>query len=204
MATKNCDVPVVEEPMETGKPLITKNPDYENLTPWVLKLFFAHTYYAYVYTFYMFLLAYYKGYALEYPEWRRPEEMVLIMCIPMLQHIRFYFGHWGCAFGGIQNLSIFVFLCTVLSWVLMFFLFFQAYVLPHENTLLIVAIITVFVEGLCGVINALQPSQMQIASARQLLFSWVNIMLYLVTMIVFVVFEVHTTVTEETTTEEQP
>merc|ERR1719174_373819 len=86
---------------------------YTNLTPWVMRLFFVHTYYAYIYVFYMFVLAFYKGYALEFPDWRRWTEMVLVMFIPALQHLRFYFGYWGCELGMVHDLCFFILLCSV-------------------------------------------------------------------------------------------
>ena len=63
-----------------------------------------------------------------------------MVLIRMLQHILSTTGSWRCQFCGVQHLSFFVFLCTTVSCVLMFSLFFQAYVLPRGNLCLLVAI----------------------------------------------------------------
>mmetsp|Transcript_110395 Transcript_110395/g.235765 ORF Transcript_110395/g.235765 Transcript_110395/m.235765 type:complete len:255 (+) Transcript_110395:88-852(+) len=164
-------------------------PNYTNLTPWVAKVFFMHTYYAYVYVFYMFVLAFYKGYALEYPDWRRWFEMVLIMIIPGLQHLRFYFGYWGCEHGMCVDLASFLFLCSAIMFLLMYFLFKQAYILPLDTTFLFIAVVIVGVEGVCGAINMLQTLKIQSTSLWQLVMMSVSIVLLLATVILFCVWE---------------
>merc|ERR1719326_267677 len=133
-----------------------------------MKFFFVYTYYAYIYVFYMFVLAFYKGYALEYPDWRRWVEMVLIMVVPFFQHLRFYFGYWGCELGRCYDLCVFLLLCSIVMVVLMYFLFFQAYIMPLDSTFLFVAVVLVAVEGVCGAINALQAMKLGTASTEQL------------------------------------
>ncbi|CAE8676757.1 unnamed protein product, partial [Polarella glacialis] len=103
---------------------------YSNLTPWVKTFFFVHTYYVYIYVFYMFVLAFYKGYALEYPQALQSREILLIMTIPALQHLRFFFGHWGCELGMPADLCAFLALCSMTMFALMYFLFYQAYIMP--------------------------------------------------------------------------
>mmetsp|Transcript_109207 Transcript_109207/g.189501 ORF Transcript_109207/g.189501 Transcript_109207/m.189501 type:complete len:226 (+) Transcript_109207:76-753(+) len=163
---------------------------YTNLTPWVTKMFFVHTYYAYIFVFYLFLLMFYKGYALEYPDWRRPEEMVMIMIIPALQHIRFYFGYWGCEIGSARELCIFLFFCTVLSWVLMYFLFKQAYILPLDAMLSLIAIVIVIIEGFCGLVNILQTIKIKTQSSAFTCLVVVNIFCFLGTVIVFAIYQI--------------
>mmetsp|Transcript_36655 Transcript_36655/g.83051 ORF Transcript_36655/g.83051 Transcript_36655/m.83051 type:complete len:219 (-) Transcript_36655:107-763(-) len=135
----------------------SKTQSFSNVTPWVLNLFFCHTYYAYVCVFYLFVLAYYKGFAMQYPRMRKMEEMVLVMLLPVIQHLRFYLGYWGCQLGEPFYLVGFLSLCVVLSWVFFYFLFMQAYILPFEGTLLYPTLAGVFVEGACGMINIIRP-----------------------------------------------
>jgi len=160
---------------------------YTNLTPWVLKFFFIHTYYAYIYVFYMFVLAFYKGYALEYPEWRRWFEMVLIMVIPALQHLRFYFGYWGCELGMSSDITIFLLLCSVVMFVLMYFLFLQAYIMPLDSTFLVAAVVAVAVEGVCGAVNALQTLKLHSSSILSFVMLTWGIVLLLIAVVLFVV-----------------
>mmetsp|Transcript_25099 Transcript_25099/g.46057 ORF Transcript_25099/g.46057 Transcript_25099/m.46057 type:complete len:223 (+) Transcript_25099:83-751(+) len=134
-----------------------KTQAFTNVTPWVLNLFFYHTYYAYVCVFYLFVLACYKGFAMQYPQLRKTEEMVLVMLLPVIQHLRFYLGYWGCQLGEPFYLVGFLALCVVLSWVFFYFLFMQAYILPFESTLLYPTVAGVFVEGACGMINIIRP-----------------------------------------------
>lgn len=164
-------------------------PAYVNLTPWVMKLFFIHTYYAYIYVFYMFVLAFYKGYALEYPDMRRWVEMSLIMLVPFLQHVRFYFGYWGCEHGTCHDLCVFLLLCSVVMVVLMYFLFFQAYIMPLDSTFLFVAVVVVAVEGVCGAINALQAIKLSSASTEQLVAMTISVLLLFSTVSLFIVRE---------------
>lgn len=152
---------------------------YTNLTPWVTRLFFVHTYFAYVYVFYMFVLAFYKGYALEYPDMRRAFEMTLIMLIPGFQHLRFYFGYWGCELGMTNDLCVFVFLCSGVMVLLMYFQFMQAYILPFESTFLFVAVSLVGVEGICGILNLLQTIKLQSSNWFQLCIVTFSVMLLL-------------------------
>jgi len=172
---------------------------YTNVTPWVTRVFFVHTYYAYIYVFYMFVLAFYKGYALEYPDWRRWMEMVFIMFIPALQHLRFYFGYWGCELGMAQDLCFFIVLCSLVMLVLMYFLFMQAYIVPLDGTLLFVAVVAVGVEGVCGAINALQTLKAQSSSLGQLVAMSASILLLFASLALFAFRELlpHEAVVEE-------
>mmetsp|Transcript_63285 Transcript_63285/g.98434 ORF Transcript_63285/g.98434 Transcript_63285/m.98434 type:complete len:230 (+) Transcript_63285:77-766(+) len=167
-----------------------KAPAYTNLTPWVTRCFFVHSYYAYVFVFYLFLLMFYKGYALEYPAWRRPEEMILIMVIPALQHMRFYYGYWGCEKGSPRDLTIFLFFCTCVMWMLMYFLFKQAYILPLDAMLSSVAVFIVVIEGFCGIINILQTVKIRTQSTLEVLAVVFNILCFLSTVIAFLIFEI--------------
>lgn len=159
---------------------------YANVTPWVIRVFFVHTYYAYIYVFYMFVLAFYKGYALEYPEWRRWSEMVLIMFIPAMQHLRFYFGYWGCELGMAHDLCFFLLLCSVTMWLLLYFLCFQAYIMPLDSTFLFVAILVVILEGLCGSVNALQTLKLPTTTKWQMAMLSMCILNLLAVVTVFV------------------
>eukprot|EP00927_Polykrikos_kofoidii_P086357 TRINITY_DN9649_c0_g1_i2.p1 TRINITY_DN9649_c0_g1~~TRINITY_DN9649_c0_g1_i2.p1 ORF type:complete len:236 (+),score=40.75 TRINITY_DN9649_c0_g1_i2:85-792(+) len=171
----------------SGSPLANKRSvSYVNLTPWVMKLIFLHTYYAYIYIFYMFVLAFYKGYALVYPDWRRSIEMVLIMLVPFLQHLRFYFGHWGCELGMPHDLCFFMLLCSVVMVVLMYFLFFQAYIMPLDSTFLFVAIAIVSVEGICGAINALQVMKLRTATSMQIVGLTFSVVVLFCTVTLFI------------------
>mmetsp|Transcript_81554 Transcript_81554/g.243137 ORF Transcript_81554/g.243137 Transcript_81554/m.243137 type:complete len:242 (-) Transcript_81554:26-751(-) len=163
--------------------------EYTNLTPWIAKLFFLHTYYAYIYVFYMFVLAFYKGYALEYPDWRRWFEMVLIMLLPVMQHLRFFFGYWGCELGMFYDLTIFVFLCSMVMLVLMYFLFLQAYIMPFDTTFLFVSVIIVGVEGVCGAMNGLQSIKLQSSSCSQILLMSAAVLMLLTALAMFIVRE---------------
>eukprot|EP00927_Polykrikos_kofoidii_P003739 TRINITY_DN11510_c0_g3_i1.p1 TRINITY_DN11510_c0_g3~~TRINITY_DN11510_c0_g3_i1.p1 ORF type:complete len:253 (+),score=37.74 TRINITY_DN11510_c0_g3_i1:37-759(+) len=176
-----------------------RSPSYVNLTPWVMKVFFVHTYYAYIYVFYMFVLAFYKGYALEYPYWRHRVEMVLIMLVPFLQHLRFYFGYWGCELGMPHDLCVFLLLCSVVMVVLMYFLFFQAYIMPLDSTFLFAAVSIVAVEGVCGAMNALQLMKLNKSSTLQLICLTVSVLLLFSTVSLFIVRELlpHEAVVQE-------
>lgn len=133
-----------------------KLPRYQNLTPWVGIFFFVHTYYAYVYTFYMFVFAFYKGYALKYPKNREMYEIAMIMMLPFVQHLRFFFGHWGMELGLVYDLSAFLILSSVKICMLMYFLFLQAFIMRLDMRFLTVAVAAVVVESICGIINVLQ------------------------------------------------
>mmetsp|Transcript_99063 Transcript_99063/g.212210 ORF Transcript_99063/g.212210 Transcript_99063/m.212210 type:complete len:232 (+) Transcript_99063:61-756(+) len=129
---------------------------FANLTPWVHSLFFIHTYFCYIFVFYMFLMIFYKGYALEFPAYRKQQEMALLMSIPILQHAFFYFGHWGNHHGSQKDLCLFLCFATWLMWSLMYFLFRQAYIMPLESRICFLNAVIVAVEGFCGVVNLLQ------------------------------------------------
>mmetsp|Transcript_1676 Transcript_1676/g.4252 ORF Transcript_1676/g.4252 Transcript_1676/m.4252 type:complete len:231 (+) Transcript_1676:98-790(+) len=152
-------------------------PNYQNLTPCVRTFFFVHTYLVYVYTFYMFVFAFYKGYALQYPAGRESWEIVLIMTLPCLQHLRFFFGYWGLELGLVYDVSIFLLLTTMTITVLSYFLFFQAYMMPLEMSILTIAVAAVIVEGVCGIINSLQTLKLAPATRSQttLLASMVSV-----------------------------
>jgi len=142
-------------PKETDS-LSGKKALFTNLTPWVHSLFFIHTYFCYIFVFYMFLMIFYKGYALEFPPYRKQQEMALFMTIPILQHALFYFGYWGNRYGAKKDLCLFLCFATWLMWSLMYFLFRQAYIMPLESRICFLNAVIVAVEGFCGVINTLQ------------------------------------------------
>jgi len=185
----SCQIAHRSESCDGGEHADAKFVSYANLTPWVTQLFFLHTYYAYISVFFMFLLMFYKGYALEYPPLRRVEEMVLIMVIPVLQHIRFYFGFWGCEGGGARELCVFVLFCTTLLWVLMYFLFRQAYILPLDAMITTIAVAFVLIEGFCGIINLLQSVKLHTLHKVEVVAAAVNIICFLVTTVMFVMCE---------------
>mmetsp|Transcript_47439 Transcript_47439/g.85406 ORF Transcript_47439/g.85406 Transcript_47439/m.85406 type:complete len:256 (+) Transcript_47439:204-971(+) len=162
---------------------------YSNLTPWVKTFFFVHTYYVYIYVFYMFVLAFYKGYALEYPQALQSREILLIMTIPALQHLRFFFGHWGCELGMPADLCAFLALCSMTMFALMYFLFYQAYIMPLDTTFLSVAVAAVGIEGLCGIINSLQTMKVMSLSTLQYIILLIGILAVLATGVVFIVKE---------------
>jgi len=157
-----------------------------NVTPWVRWLFFAHTYFVYIYVFFMFVLAFYKCYALEYPVWRRWAEMVLIMLIPCVQHLRFYFGHWGCELGLVYDLCAFLFLNAAAMLLLMYFLFLQAYIMPLDSSFLFVAIVLVIVESLCGLVNAMNAMKLRTLTRAQTIMMTASIISALVVFGLFV------------------
>mmetsp|Transcript_58783 Transcript_58783/g.170546 ORF Transcript_58783/g.170546 Transcript_58783/m.170546 type:complete len:228 (+) Transcript_58783:153-836(+) len=142
---------------------------YSNVTPWIAKLFFAHSYFVYIYVFYMFVFAFYKGYTLEYPSERVWQEMVGIMAIPFFQHLRFYFGFWGCELGLVYDLSAFSFLNAVVMTLLMYFLFFQAYIFPIDSDFLTVAILLVMLESCCGIVNMLPAMKRNLSMCSAML-----------------------------------
>merc|ERR1719217_2038070 len=107
--------------------------------------------------------------------------MVLIMLVPFLQHLRFYFGYWGCDAGGCHELCVFLLLCSLVMIVLMYFLFFQAYIMPLDSTFLFVAVVAVAVEGVCGAINALQAMKLGNAGTEQLVGLTVSVLLLFTT-----------------------
>mmetsp|Transcript_5352 Transcript_5352/g.11835 ORF Transcript_5352/g.11835 Transcript_5352/m.11835 type:complete len:220 (+) Transcript_5352:49-708(+) len=158
-----------------------KTQSFANVTPWVLNLFFFHTYYAYICVFYLFVLAYYKGFAMQYPRFRRAQEMVLVMVLPVTQHLRFYLGYWGCQVGEPYYLVGFLFLCVGLSWAFFYFLFLQAYIMPLESALVYPTVIGVFVEAGCGMINAIRPCHWQDTSRTHIFFVVLSAALMLLT-----------------------
>lgn len=129
---------------------------FHNLTPWVTSVFFVHTYYCYLYSFFLIVFSYYKSYALEHPEWRKWLEIMLLISLPALQHMRFFFGYWACQLGFPVDLAIFLSLCPVVMSLLMYFRFDQMYILPLESTLLFIALWVIALEAFSGAINALQ------------------------------------------------
>jgi hypothetical protein len=170
-----------------------------NLTPWVTRFFFMHTYYVYTYVFYMFVLAFYKGYALEYPASTRWMEMALIMTFPLVHHLRFYFGYWGCEFGFVIDLCVFLTLCTLVMCQLMYFIFWQAYVMPTDLTVLFVGALAVCIEGLCGIVNALQALTLRQLSVMQRVMLSGCVMMSLASILCFAVVQMlpQQAVTEE-------
>mmetsp|Transcript_31253 Transcript_31253/g.71357 ORF Transcript_31253/g.71357 Transcript_31253/m.71357 type:complete len:217 (-) Transcript_31253:73-723(-) len=158
-----------------------KTQSFANVTPWVLNLFFFHTYYAYICVFYLFVLAYYKGFAMQYPRYRRASEMILVMALPVTQHLRFYLGYWGCQHGEAFYLVGFLFLSVALSWAMFYFLFLQAYIMPLESALLYPAVAAVFVEGACGMINAIRPCHWQETSRTHIFFIVTTVVLMMMT-----------------------
>jgi Kef-type K+ transport system membrane component KefB len=164
---------------------------YSNMTPWIARLFFVHTYYAYMVLFYMILTAFYKGYALDYPKGRFYKEMALVMIVPLVQHAHFYFGNIGCKLGMPRDLCWFLFFCTVLMWMLMYLLFWQTYIVPLESKLCFVSAVVVTVEGTCGVVNvlqtlAIQPSRIELGSTLSMI---TNVLLFIITVAALIVFE---------------
>eukprot|EP00930_Biecheleria_cincta_P002804 TRINITY_DN103796_c0_g1_i1.p1 TRINITY_DN103796_c0_g1~~TRINITY_DN103796_c0_g1_i1.p1 ORF type:complete len:219 (-),score=34.09 TRINITY_DN103796_c0_g1_i1:115-771(-) len=174
--------------MPPGKP---KRPlsGYVNLMPWVKHFSFVHTYFVYVFTFYMFVLAFYKGYALYYPEGRQAWEMALIMCLPPLQHLRFFFGHWGNELGMPYDLAAFLGLCALTMIALFYFLFYQAYVMPLDTNYLTVAVLAIGVEGFCGIMNILQTMKLSNLTWAETMLALFAVFMVLATSTVFIVKE---------------
>merc|ERR1719450_1440414 len=121
------------------------------------------------------------------------------MLVPFLQHLRFYFGYWGCELGTCQDLCVFLLLCSSVMVVLMYFLFFQAYIMPLDSTFLFVAVVAVAVEGVCGAINAMQAVKLQTLSTKQLAGMTASVILLFATVTLFVVRELlpHEAVVQE-------
>lgn len=159
-----------------------------NLTPWIKSLFFAHTYYVYIYTFYLFILAFYKSYALEFDNLRKTAELLGIMCIPALQHVRFYFGYWGCELSTYSDITTFIFMCSFVMLVLMYFCFKQAYVMPLDSDLLCIGIGLVIVEGICGIVNSLQVLKSKSLSCCQTILLSISIIM-LISIIIFFILQ---------------
>lgn len=174
--------------MPPGKP---KQPleGYVNLMPWMKNFSFVHTYLVYIYTFYMFVLAFYKGYALYYPERRQAWEMALIMCLPPLQHLRFFFGHWGNELGMPYDLAASLGLGTLTMSVLLYFLFYQAYIMPLDTSYLTIAVLAVGVESMCGIVNTLQMMKLSNLSCTETALVLLTITMVLATSALFIVKE---------------
>ncbi|CAK9059789.1 unnamed protein product [Durusdinium trenchii] len=166
-----------------------KLPNYQNLTPWVRIFFFAHTYYAYIYTFYMFVFAFYKGYALYYPQNRKIWEIVGIMMLPCVQHLRFFFGHWGLELGLVYDLVAFLFLSSVKLLILMYFLFEQAYIMRLDVRFLTMAVAAVVVESVCGIINVLQTMKLATLNVTETILLLASVVSVLTVASYFVVEE---------------
>mmetsp|Transcript_135654 Transcript_135654/g.421462 ORF Transcript_135654/g.421462 Transcript_135654/m.421462 type:complete len:241 (-) Transcript_135654:32-754(-) len=178
---------------------------YSNMAPWILKLLFLHTYYAYIYVFLMFVLAFYKGYALVYPEWRRWFEMVLITSLPVLHHLRFFFGYWGCELGMFMDLCSFVLLSAASMLVLMYFLFMQCYIMPLDSTFLFIGVVLVGIEGTAGAINALQSYKLQNSGIAHTVVIVVSVLSLLTAIMLFALRELLPTnaMVEETVLQEK-
>ena len=143
-------------PSSSKKRLSNGVATYENLTPWVKSFSFGHTYYSYIYVFYMFVFAFYKGYALSFPKFREIIEIFLIMALPWVQHVRFFFGYWGMECGMVYDLAAFLSLCTLQLIIIMYFLMHQAYIMTWDVKFLTIAVAAVVIESTCGTINMLQ------------------------------------------------
>jgi len=189
-----------QQQVRDGHP--AKGNAYINLTPSVEGLFFCHSYYAYTFVFYMFLILFYKDYALEYPIGRQQKEMLLLMITPIMHHALFYFGHRGCVEGSPRDLCSFIFCCTCLMWVLMYFLFAQAYIVPLESKLCFVSATLVAVEGMCGVVNILQTVTSRPLPQNSAVFF--HVMLYFITVGCLIVFEFMPAPEEEVMTRQNP
>ncbi|CAK0889297.1 unnamed protein product [Prorocentrum cordatum] len=168
---------------------LAKRSSYSNLTPWVETLLFVHTYFAYTFVFYMLLLVFYKGYALEYPTGRQQREMLLVMIIPVMHHAQFYFANEGMGKGSQRDLCVFIFFCTCMLWILMYFLFWQAYVVPLESKLCFVSAVLVAAEGMCGVVNVLQTVTSRSPFTTQTSAVYLQVLLNVTTVAALIAFE---------------
>merc|ERR1719218_348961 len=92
--------------------------------------------------------------------------------------------------GQSRDLCIFLFFCTCLLWMLMYFLFKQAYILPLDAMLSLVAVLIVVIEGFCGVINILQTIKIHSQSSTFVLAVVVNILCFLATVIAFLILQI--------------
>merc|ERR1719218_548840 len=92
--------------------------------------------------------------------------------------------------GQSRDLCIFLFFCTCLLWMLMYFLFKQAYILPLDAMLSLVAVVIVAIEGFCGVINILQTIKIHSQSTTYVLAVVINILCFLATVVAFLIFEI--------------
>jgi len=166
----------------------SKGPPYSNLTPWLKTLFFIHTYFDYIFVFYMFLMCFYKGYALEYPWARRQAEMGLVMFLPLMSHSTFYFGHSGCETGEKVDLCIFLFSISGKMWAIMYFLFKQAYIFHMDIKLCFIAELVTGIEGACGVMNILQTINRKSGKLYTATVS-VCVLLFIITAVFLLVLE---------------
>jgi hypothetical protein len=166
-----------------------KPSDFHNLTPWVTTVFFLHSYFCYLYVFFMIVFSYFKSYALEHPEWRKWTEILLIISIPGLQHARFFFGYWGCQLGLPIDIAVFLSFCPIVMSLLMYFRFNQMYILPIEHTLLFIALWLVALEAFSGVVNALQVLKIMPCRLLHRFALWLSICCSLAAVVVLVLLE---------------
>lgn len=152
---------------------------HSNLTPFTEHLFFLHSYYDYILVFYLFSLAYYKGYALEYSEHVRIEEFAMILLLPALNHLRFFFGHWGFECGTPVDLAAFLLASVMVSLILTYFTCLQAYLVPLDHLVLQPGLILVVFEGLCGIINAMQALRHKSCSMLHCMLLYGGIMAFI-------------------------
>lgn len=131
-----------------------RSDSYENATPWIKELAFAHSYYASSHGFLLMLLGTYKSYALVYPDrLLQALEMSLAVLVPFLHNMRFYVGSWGFETGDCASLCLFLLLSSALLCIFMYFSIFQAYILPLEYPIHAIAVYLVAAEAMCGAAN---------------------------------------------------
>merc|ERR1719195_1704151 len=111
------------------------------------------------------------------------------MFIPLVQHAFFYFGYFGCDKGTPMYLSLFVCISTGLLWILMYFLFRQAYIMPIESKLCFFSALLICVEGTCGLVNLLQTITARPGRICYLLMVVLNVAMFLATVICMICFE---------------
>lgn len=170
------DVQVDDKPEAPGgsilygafDPRSEQTPGYLNITPWSARLLFVHSYYAYIYTFMLLMLSFYKGYALEFPSGLREVEIILILLLSPVHHLTFFFGQWGCELGTAWDLVAFLLLCSATLALLSYFMFYQAYIFRLDTGMLWCAVGFALAEGMCGCTAALQLLSLSSLSSSQL------------------------------------
>merc|ERR1719382_1442521 len=110
------------------------------------------------------------------------------MVIPVMHHAQFYYANEGMFKGSQRDLCVFIFFCTCMLWILMYFLFWQAYVVPLESKLCFVSAVLVAVEGMCGVVNVLQTvTSRPFSTQNSFVYLWV--LLNVITVAALIAFE---------------
>eukprot|EP00434_Breviolum_minutum_P008468 symbB.v1.2.007471.t1/scaffold455.1/size335105/19 len=111
------------------------------------------------------------------------------MALPCVQHVRFFFGHWGLEYGLVYDLSAFLFLSAAKIIMLMYFLFAQAFIMRLDVRFLTLAVAAVVVESACGIINVLQTLKLAALNATETVLLLTSVVSVLTVASYFVIEE---------------